>query len=229
MNIIEEIQSGIERLSARDRATILAWMQTELLVSDSFVGEPLAAYDWDREPRRMTVEEYLDFEDPTGLGYEYVGGEIFAMTGASVRHGTIIENLANAFHDHLRGGPCRSYASGVKVRMKVNDDDVFYCPDVLVVCGPINNDGKYLPDPKLIVEVISPSTEYTDRREKALHYRNIASLEEFVLIAQKRHEVTIYRRSEEWRSEVLTAAESVAECRSVGLSLPLKVIYDGAL
>lgn len=229
MNIIEEIQSGIERLSARDRATILAWMQTELLVSDSFVGEPLAAYDWDPGPRRMTVEEYLAFEDPTGLNYEYVGGEIFAMTGASVRHSTIIQNLARAFGNHLHGGPCKTHASGLKVRIKVNDDDVFYCPDVLVVCGKVDVTENYLPNPRLIVEVISPSTEYTDRREKALHYRNIASLEEYVLIAQKRHEVAIYQQSEGWRSEILDAPEGIAECRSVGLSLPLKVIYEGAL
>src|SRR5688572_17630727 len=113
------------------------------------------------------------------------------MTGTTVRHGVIVDNLSNASHNHLRGAPCRALSAGVKVRLKLNEDDVFYYPDVMVVCGPLNMEDRYFCNPKLIVEVLSPSTEAIDRREKALHYRQIAALEEYVLVAQQTQEVTI--------------------------------------
>ncbi len=111
--------------------------------------------------------------------------------------------------------------------------DYFYYPDMLVIADSDRRaDGgdkmQFVRSPKLIAEVISPATENIDRREKAMMYREIASLEEYVLIAQEECEVTIYRRRQNWRPFVCYALEELAEFRSIGLSLPLAHIYRDA-
>ena len=98
----------------------------------------------------------------------------------------------------------------------------------MVACGP-QADDRFCTNPRLIVEVLSPSSECTDRREKALNYRQIPALEEYVLVAQRMAEVTIYRRSEHWAPLTLSSLEETAEFRSIELSLPLGQIYEGAL
>ena len=128
------------------------------------------------------------------------------------------------------GGPCRTYIEAVKVRLTVKGDEIFYYPDVSVACGPRDDlDKVFLVDPKLIVEVLSPGTERTDRREKALNYREIPTFEEYVLIAQHRPEVTLYRRSENWIPRVLTQSDEGVEFRSIAFTLALDRIYDGVL
>lgn len=181
------------------------------------------------QPRLLSVEEYLELEEVSATKHEYIGGELFAMTGTTNRHGLICMNVAGALRSHLRGGPCRAFMSGVKVRLTVDRDEIFYYPDVLVACGPQDLGKTYVRDPKLIVEVLSPSTQRVDRREKALSYRHISSLEQYVLIAQDEPEVTIYARSEDWRARVHARLEAQAALHSVALSLPLTRIYEDAL
>jgi len=82
-------------------------------------------------------------------------------------------------------------------------------------------------DPRLVIEVLSPSTARTDRQEKAVNYREIPSLEECILVAQKNALVTIYRRAQEWRPVILDSPDGVLELRSIGLELPLATIYEG--
>jgi Uma2 family endonuclease len=101
-------------------------------------------------------------------------------------------------------------------------------PDVAVVCGTQDPDSYFMSGPRLIFEVLSPSTERTDRREKALNYRNIPSLEEYVLVAQRPFEVTLLRRSENWLPVVLNSLEAMAEFRSISLSMTLEQIYEAA-
>jgi Uma2 family endonuclease len=115
------------------------------------------------------------------------------------------------------------------LRLTVNADDIFYYPDVMVVCGQNDLQVRYLSEPRLVIEVLSPSTERIDRREKAYHYREAPSVEEYVLIAQHAPHVTICRRSEAWEIQILTSPQEAAEFRSVELSLPLERIYEGVL
>ena len=98
----------------------------------------------------------------------------------------------------------------------------------LVALGREGIEEYYLTNPKLIVEVLSPTTEAIDRREKALHYRQLAALEEYALVAQETQEVTIYRRDgTRWDSNAVSAPAATAEFRSIGLSLPLATLYEG--
>ena len=228
MRTIEEIQEAIRQLSGRDREFIADWLREFIVEEDYRVAEPAAAYGARIKRDLMSMEEYLKFEEDTPIRHEYVAGEIFAMSGGSLEHELISGNVFAAFHAHLRGGPCKSFINNFKLHLEVNESKFFYYPDVMVACGP-NTDIRFCTNPRLIVEVLSPSTERTDRREKASNYRQIPSLEEYVLIAQRTTEVTIFRRSEHWAPLILTSPDATAEFRSIELSLPLGQIYEGAL
>ena len=180
--------------------------------------------------RHMTVDQYLAFEQHSPARHEYLAGEVFAMTGASAQHVAIATRLFGATVTHLRGTPWQASMSDVKVRVRTNMRDYFYYPDMLVIAdGDRRADGgermPFVRSPRLIAEVISPSTENIDRREKAMMYRELTSLEEYVLVAQEECEVTIFRRRQNWRPVVCNLLEDVAELRSIGLSLPLMHIY----
>jgi Uma2 family endonuclease len=116
-----------------------------------------------------------------------------------------------------------------KVRLEINREDIFYYPDVMVACQRIGVELYYLRYPTLLVEVLSPSTENIDRREKLLNYPQISTVEEYALVAQDSREVTVHRRAEDWAPKILTGADAVAEFRSIKLSLPLARIYEGVL
>jgi Uma2 family endonuclease len=180
--------------------------------------------------RHMTVDQYLAFEQQSPARHEYLAGEVFAMTGSSLQHTAISTRLFAAVTSHLRGTPWQAFMSDVRVRVRTNMRDYFYYPDMLVLSDS-DRDGDggasvpFVRTARLIAEVISPATENIDRREKAMMYREISSLEEYVLIAQEECEVTIFRRRQNWRPVICNALEDLAELRSIGLSLPLAHIY----
>jgi Uma2 family endonuclease len=228
MDTLHEIRRAIERLSLGDRRELEVWIREVASVQDG-VSEPRSSYGAVQKARLLSVEEYLEFEEMSTTKHEYIGGELYAMTGATKRHNVICVNVAIALAVHVRGGPCRAYVEAVKVRLTVKGEEIFYYPDVSVACGPQDLDKVFVTDPKLIVEVLSPSTERTDRGEKALNYREIPTLEEYVLIDQRKLEVTLCRRSDDWRPQVLTRPDAEAQLRSIAFTLPLGRIYDGTL
>src|SRR5919198_5223972 len=127
--------------------------------------------------RRLTVEEYLDFENRSEVRHEYVDGFVFAMVGESKRHNRIIQNFTIALAAHLKGGPCEFYTQAV--RLWVEPARAFYYPDVVVTCDPTDDDEYRVERPVLAIEVLSPGTESTDRREKRLNYSKLDSLREY--------------------------------------------------
>ena len=179
-----------------------------------------------RKPHLLSPAEYLAFDASAELKHEYVDGEIHAMTGTTVKHNRIALNLAIAFRQHLAGPPCETFIADLKVHATAAN--AFYYPDVVVRCQPqpLADEQRVIDDPTLIIEVLSPSTEAIDRREKLAAYRRIPSVQEYVLVAQDERSVEIYRREGDigWRYLAFTDDESV-ELASLGLSLPLAVVY----
>jgi len=224
---LQSIKQAIQQLSRIEREELADWM----LESPGFeprVEETALAYG---ARRRLTVEEYLDLDREDGVRYEYVAGQIFAMSSPLIRHQAIATNLLGHFHHQLRGGPCRTWDSQTKVRLQVDREDILYIPDVMVSCGPLTDkvlDGQYLTNPCIVVEVLSPSTQAIDRREKALNYRHLPSLEEYLVVAQRSMEVTVLRRSDSWSPQVMTAPEDIFESRAVEVKIALADIYEGA-
>lgn len=178
-------------------------------------------------PLLLSIEDYLRHEADGTIRHEYIGGRIHAMAGTSETHNLISGNIFASFHAHLRGGPCKAYMADFKVRLEINREDIFYYPDVMVACQRVGVEQYYLRYPTLLVEVLSPSTENIDRREKLLNYPQISTVEEYVLIAQATREVTIHRRAEDWAPRLLTAPDALADFRSIKFSLPLARIYEG--
>jgi Uma2 family endonuclease len=179
-----------------------------------------------KEAPLLSVEEYLRSEVSSEVKHEYLGGHTYAMTGASVTHNLITLNLASALKAHLRGGPCRVFVSDVKVRLKVAEQDVFYYPDVFVACRADERETDYRRFPNTVIEVLSDTTERTDRREKFLAYRTIESLQEYVLVAQDSRHITIFRRDNGWRAEDIEA-EAPFLLPSLQFTMSMADVYEG--
>ena len=175
----------------------------------------------------LTVEEYLAGEPGSEVRHEYLGGIVYAMAGASVEHNVISGNLFAALRSHLRGKPCGTFMADVKVRLHLANDDIFYYPDVMVACDPRDTDRFFKRFPKLLIEVMSESTERIDRREKRWSYQQIETLEEYVLVAQDRMEVTVFRRANEWRAEIFNKLDQQVSLVSVEFTMPLAAVYEG--
>ncbi len=226
MDTLRQIERSILDLSRIEFERLTEWLQ-ELAQAPSRIAEPLA-----RKPvelgDRMTFEEYLDYEAGSRIRHEYLAGDLFAMSGVTRRHNRIASRLHRAFEDHLKGSPCEVYISDVMVKLRVTRDDYVYYPDVMVVCDRGRPEERFVTDPKLIVEVLSPSTEHVDRAEKRYNYRWLAALEEYVVVAQDTPQVTVYRREEHWKPVVLDSHEATLELRSIGLALPLARVYEGS-
>lgn len=189
---------------------------------DERVEETAPAYG----SRYITVEEYLELEAASPFRHEYVDGVMYAMSGALVHHNVIGGNVFGALLNHLRGRPCRPYMEAVKAAYLTSRRNFFYYPDVMVACGKTDQESRYIEDPKLVVEVLSRSTEKVDRNEKALNYQKIVTLEEYVLIAQTHCEVIVQRRRDGWRPVVLSADALTVELESVALEIPMAQIYE---
>jgi Uma2 family endonuclease len=175
----------------------------------------------------VSVADYLADEPISEFRHEYIGGEIHAMAGASEEHNAISLNLATALQSHLKGRRCRAFIHDMKVRLQIAGDDIFYYPDVMVACDPRDTDRYFKRFPTVIVEVLSPETERTDRREKFLSYQQIETLEEYVLVAQDKSEVTVFRRANQWRPEIVRQASDSLNLSSLEFSLALVDLYDG--
>ena len=176
-----------------------------------------------------TFEEYLALEKQSSFRHEYVNGVMYAMSGPSLAHVRITGELLFAFKTHLRGSPCEPFASNAKLRINTQTDEIVYYPDIVVACNRDEWGTNYVCNPKLVVEVLSPSTEHIDRRGKAMTYRRIASIEEYVLLEQDEHRVIVHRRAENWKPHMYAGPHAVAEFPCIGLSVPLTQIYLGTL
>jgi Uma2 family endonuclease len=177
-----------------------------------------------------TPEEYLSIERDAEFKSEFMDGYIVAMVGASEPHNLIVTNSASELHSQLKGRDCRVYSSDMRVDLR--ERMMFAYPDVVVVCGaPQIADDRFhdnLRNPKLIIEVLSPSTERYDRGLKFFKYRRIESLEEYVLIAQDRPLVEQYVRQPngDWLMTEISGLDGVVHLSSIECDLKLSEVYD---
>jgi Uma2 family endonuclease len=175
----------------------------------------------------LSVDEYLSGEEISDVRHEYIAGFVHAMAGTSDAHNTIAGNLFAALHNHLRGGRCRVFMSDVKVRLVRAGKHIFYYPDVMVTSDPRDTHAYFKEFPKVLIEVLSEATERTDRREKFWNYSQIETLEEYVIASQDRVEVTVFRRSDDWKPEIFRAADAKLRLNSLNFSTQLRAIYEG--
>lgn len=177
----------------------------------------------------LTPEEYLAAERQAEYKSEYFAGEMFAMVGASRAHNLISANIAGELRQQLKGKPCEVYVSDMRVRVPATG--LYTYPDVVVVCGEPRFEDELvdtLLNPILLVEVLSDSTESYDRGKKAGNYRTIASLAEYLLIAQHDYQVEQYVKQADgrWLLADIRSLKSAVELASVPCVLPVREIYD---
>lgn len=154
----------------------------------------------------IAVNDYLRLEERGEQRHEYVHGVIYAMVGGTARHNMITSAISSALREHLKGKPCAVFMAD----MKVQAGNVFYYPDVMAVCTPVEPSSLYQTQPVLLVEVLSDSTESKDRLEKLVAYQSIPSVREYVLVAQDKVAIDIYRRCEDgWQLESFSYGDTV--------------------
>lgn len=175
----------------------------------------------------FTPEEYLEIERISPIKHEYLQGQIVAMAGASKAHVIITGNLSALLVNHLRGTGCISYTADMKVRLP--SLNIFYYSDLSVTCDDrdrISNED-FILHPKLIVEVLSDSTEAFDRGDKFADYKTIAELEEYVLIHQRQILVERFQRklNNLWVPQIYRASGTV-EFDSIGFACPIENLYE---
>jgi len=178
----------------------------------------------DARRRPISLEEYLRFENAHPERHEYVAGEVYAMSGATLRPSRIVQNLAFRLMERTRGGPCEVHTHDLKVR--IGDDRIYY-PNLLVLCTPLPGDTLVVREPCLIVEVTLPSSA-GDRGEKLDAYRRLASLRAYLVVDQRRRRVDRHWRDSAgaWqRDEYLVEGSVPVAC--LGTSLTLDEIYEG--
>jgi Uma2 family endonuclease len=179
--------------------------------------------------QRFTFEEYLQLEEIAEVKHEFLDGEVWAMAGGSPEHAAIIGNMTTLLNVQLRNQRCRVYSAGLRVRVKATGLGTY--PDVAVLCGRLERDpddrsGHTAINPRVIVEVLSPSTEAYDRGEKLSHYQTIPSLDEIVLVAWDRVEIEVVRREADgtW-SRHLAGAGDTARLTSIACDLAVAEVY----
>ena len=176
--------------------------------------------------KQVTAEEYLALERAAETRSELINGVLYGMAGTSEEHNQITGNAYLALRQHLKGRKCKTFFT--EMRVQISETGAYVYPDIVVVCGEARFADSHLDtllNPKVIFEVLSPSTEAYDRGEKFAHYRRLETLQEYVLVSQYQKRVEHYQRQGElWvLKEVM---EGEVELTSLGVSLSLEEIYE---
>ncbi len=189
---------------------------------------------------RHTVRDYVEIEETSiGVKHEYVAGEIYAMSGGSPEHAALTSALTVLLGTHLLGtrllgtqlggGPCRIYSSDL--RISIASAEVYTYADLSVVCQPLERDPDsptHITNPRIVVEVLSPSTQRYDREQKRLYYQQIESLDTYILVAQDHPSVEIWQRNEhDWAHSTYGTGQQ-APIPSIQYQLDVDELYEAA-
>lgn len=182
---------------------------------------------------RFELEDYLRLEETSGVKHEFLDGRVVAMSGRSPEHAAVTAAITRLLGNALDGKPCRVYSPDLRICVQATG--LWTYPDVSVICGAIELDPtdrlKHTAvNPRVLVEILSPSTEDYDRGEKLGHYKRIPSVAEVMLVAYDRREIEIVRREPDgsWSRHIAREGD-VALLTSLGCGLPVANIYRDPL
>lgn len=182
------------------------------------------------KPRKLTEDEYLVRERAAEVKSEFLDGVMYAMAGAGYNHNVINDNVVREFGTRLKGGPCRTLSRDMRVKVEATGLQTY--PDALVLCGPpefADNRTDLILNPRVLVEVLSDSTERYDRGQKFQHYQRIPSLQEYILVGQNGPVVERFVRQPDgdWLLTTFTGLDAELVLTSVPARVRLADIYDG--
>ena len=175
---------------------------------------------------RLTLEDFLLWENEQPDRHEFYKGEVFAMVGGRRVHGCVVGNLSRALGNSLHGSSCRVFTEGMKVQPA--DDTILY-PDVFVTCDAVDlRTDMIFKSPKLVIEVLSPSTQAYDRSQKFALYRHMPSLQEYVLVDPDTRRIEAFRIGADGLWVLHDMSErSVLALASVGCEISMSDVFDG--
>ncbi len=178
----------------------------------------------------LSVQDYLLQDQQSDEKLAYYAGTIVAQAGASARHNLIVTNLIGHMYAHIQHNGCRMFPGDMRVQ--AINQQVYTYPDLTIVCGiPQYTDATEMTliNPTMIIEILSPTTEARDRKEKFSYYRTIESLNEYILIAQNTAYVQRYTRQTAhfWYVHLTDDLADQVEFESIGYTLPMQAIYAG--
>lgn len=174
-------------------------------------------------PKPWTVEEFLAWEAQQEEKFELLDGVVFMMVGGSNAHTAIKGNVFATLRDRLRGGPCRAFVDGPKI---VTATDTLY-PDVVVACGTVEMADDRIPEPTVIVEILSRSTASRDRGMKWTAYQHLSSLRHYLMVSQDRRRIEIYSRTAEaWLFRTVEPPAAEVALPELGIALSVDEIYE---
>lgn len=190
------------------------------------IRDPLIVYD----KKKITIEEYLQFENDSVEKHEFYNGEVFSMAGASPRHNKIFSNLFGKLAHRLTGKPCQPYGSDMRIHIPENT--LFTYPDISIICGdivPSEKDKSTVIQPVVLIEILSPSTKDYDRGGKFKFYRDIPTLKEYILIDSESINMESFRINTalHWELEETRDLSEILRIPSVDIAIPLTEIYAG--
>lgn len=176
----------------------------------------------------ISLEEYHEIERNSEAKYEYSDGRIYEVSGVTAEHNRITINMITALWLYLRGNVCRVFNSDLKV-LPLGGENPTYRPDITVTCNPdeYQDDSTAIRSPRLIIEVLSPSTFARDRDEKFDMYQACPTVEEYVMVSSHHQRVEVYRResAKEWTYTQYATPDAVITLASVGLHMPMAEVY----
>ncbi len=177
------------------------------------------------DPLYITPEDYIAAEEISPIRHEYRDGEVFAMTGGTLNHNAIVGNLFFALKTHLRGSGCYVFTESVKTRLDACN--AFYCADLAITCDDRDRPStqQYINHPRLIIEVLSPSTARFDRTEKFADYRTIPSLSEYLLVSTDRQQIEHFQRDDRDHWSLREVTEPL-QLVSVDCTIAIADIYE---
>jgi Uma2 family endonuclease len=174
----------------------------------------------------LTFEEYLEFEERSEIKHEYINGYVQAMAGARREHNFIAQNISRVLGNQLVGKPCAVLGSDQRLRISLPDRTFCYYPDVTVDCSQMR--GIDTEEPTVLFEITSPSTARSDNGDKLLSYLNLPSMRVYVMVDQKRPQLTVHRRATDgaWVREVLTGLDASLALPEIECALTMREVYD---
>jgi Uma2 family endonuclease len=180
----------------------------------------------------MSLEDFFRLvESNPDVRYEYMDGYIYMMTGGTARHALIGSNLNYILRSHLEGSPCLVYSSDAYVQVT---ETYCVCPDVTISCDPRDRDDlvdegelKVIQYPRVVIEVLSPSTEAKDRGIKSEQYQSCSTMQEFLLVETQSAKIQLYRRTTGnlWTVQFFRLHEEI-ELGSIGIRFPVAKVYE---
>jgi len=178
---------------------------------------------------RLDAETYLALDREAEWKSELHDGEMFPIEAVSLQHSRILVNLVGTLRPHLRAKGCEGLPGPLRVRIS---ELKFVYPDYFVVCGKAQLTDELadtVTNPKVVIEILSPSTANYDQGKKFRFYQQLSSLTEYVLIAQEKARVDVYTKEneEEWRLRIYEGPGKSAKLESIGVELPVAELFDG--